>query len=782
LKKTQLDCFKQILSFARRGIAALLIGLFALSSSQPALAQGKAIQLNFQNAEIDEVIGAFGIWLNRTFILDGRVRGKISLQTPRPVSPSKAYELLQATLRPLGFSTIETGGMIRVVPEADARIQGAPVNIGNLPSKKGDNLVTQIFRLNYESASGLVAVLQPFVSPTAKVQAVASTNSIMVTDYADNVQRVARVIATLDSPTTSEVEVVSVKHVVASDLAAMVNRLLDDTQRGIQVDPGQRALVIAEPRQNLIMIRAASPAKINLAKSLIARMDQPLDNAGNVHVVYLRNAEATKLAEVLRSTLTGNDSTSAASVVARANPAPITQQQGGANAPIAAPGSSTNPTVVSAGGATIAAEPSTNSLIITAPEPVYRNLRSVIDKLDVRRAQVYIESLIVEITAEDAAEFGFQWQSLLKGSGSTSTIGGTNYGSAGGANIGTVTAGGLGALTGLGGGFNLGVVSNRAPISLPGGVTVPLNLIALVKALESRSNVNILSTPNLLTIDNEEAKIVIGQNVPFITGQFSNTGGNAGAVSPFQTIERKDVGITLKVKPQVSESGNIKMTIFQESSSLGSTSRPEGVITNKREYSGTVYAEDGQMIVLGGLIEDRGSADDERVPGLGSIPIIGNLFRYDKRKRQKVNLLVFLRPIVIRSPDGADQVTIDRYDYMRTLQGNLPLPKHWLLPDVNVPQLPAQPQVRDKERPAGESGSIAPGVRDVVGAPIRRSVEQSLDVPIATNPGAQTIRVAPNEVMIVPPTPRTTPEPQRPQGSGSNPSHPQGPSEPTKIN
>jgi general secretion pathway protein D len=579
------------------------------------------------------------------------------------------------------------------------------------------------------------------------VQAVASTNSIMVTDYADNVQRVARVIATLDSPTTNEVEVVPVRHVVASDLAAMVNRLLDDSQRGIQVDPGQRALVIADTRMNVIMIRAASPAKINLAKSLIARMDMPTEQAGNVHVVYLRNAEATKLAEVLRSTLTGTDAPSAASVVARATP-----QAGGANAPVAAPGSSTAPTVVSAGGATIAAEPSTNSLIITASEPVYRNLRSVIDKLDVRRAQVYIESLIVEITSEDAAEFGFQWQSLLKGNGSTSVVGGTNYSAAGGGNI--LSASATGSLAALGGGFNLGVISNRAPLSI-GGVTIPLNLTALVRALESRSNVNILSTPNLLTIDNEEAKIVIGQNVPFITGQFTNTGGNAGAVSPFQTVERKDVGITLKVKPQVSESGNIKMTIFQESSSLGSTSRPEGVITNKREYSGTVYAEDGQMIVLGGLIEDRGSADDERVPGLGSIPIIGNLFKYDKRKRQKVNLLVFLRPIILRGPEGADQVTIDRYDYMRTIQGNLPIPRHWLLPDANVPPLTEQPRIRDNERPSSEGGSIAPGVREAIGAPIRRSFPQPVEAPgIATKPGAQTYQVAPNEVIIVPPTPK----------------------------
>jgi general secretion pathway protein D len=776
LKISKLRFFRSHANAGKRALLAAVLGLalFIVNATKPAEAAGEPIRLNFQNAEIDEVVGAFGVWMNRTFIIDGRVRGKISLQTPRPVTPARAYELLQAQLRPMGFATVESGGMIRVVPEADARIQGAPVNVGNQPSKKGDNLVTQIFRLNYESASGLAAVLQPFVSPTAKVQAVASTNSIMVTDYADNVQRVARVIATLDSPTTNEVEVVPVRHVVASDLAAMVNRLLDDTQRGIQVDPGQRALVIADTRMNVIMIRAASPAKINLAKSLIARMDMPTEQAGNVHVVYLRNAEATKLAEVLRSTLTGTDAPSAASVVARANPS--TPQAGGANSPVAPPGSNSAPTVVSAGGATIAAEPSTNSLIITAPEPVYRNLRSVIDKLDVRRAQVYIESLIVEITSEDAAEFGFQWQSLLKGTGSSTVIGGTNYSTAGGGNILAASAGGLGALGALGGGLNLGVISNRAPLSI-GGVSIPLNLTALVRALESRSNVNILSTPNLLTIDNEEAKIVIGQNVPFITGQFSNTGGNAGAVSPFQTIERKDVGITLKVKPQVSESGNIKMTIFQESSSLGSVSRPEGVITNKREYSGTVYAEDGQMIVLGGLIEDRGSADDERVPGLGSIPIIGNLFKYDKRKREKVNLLVFLRPIVIRGPEGADQVTIDRYDYMRTIQGNLPIPNHWLLPNANIPPLTEQPRARDKERPSSEGGSIAPAVREAIGAPIRRSLPQPVEVPsAAAKPGAQTFQVAPNEVVIVPPAPKgevvgpyvRTP-PARPSGDPANP-------------
>ncbi len=735
-----------------KALAWLLTACLTTGHVLPAYANTKPVVLNFVNAEIDAVIGAFGQILNRTFVIDPRVRGKISLETPRPVSPAEAYQLLVSALRLQGFAVVETGNLTRVVPEADAKLQPGPVNVGAATATRSEAVITQIFRLNYESASNLIPALKPLISANSSISAVPSSNSIMVTDYAANVQRIGRIIATLDSPSTNEVEVVPIKHTVASDIAVMVARLLDDQQRGAVQDPGQRVSVFSDPRLNAVMIRAASASRVNLAKSLIARLDQPGTNEGNVHVVYLRNAEAVKLAEVLRSTLQGGD---AGSVAARAAPASANSPTGapGSNA-ASAPAAATQAVVFSAGGATIAADPATNSLVITAPEATYRSLRNVIDRLDVRRAQVYIETLIVEITSENAAEFGIQWQQISK---SASVIAGTNFGAAG--NIIAATTGGL--ATALTSGLNVGVIRNGSSISL-NGKDVPLNIGALIRALETQSKVNILSTPNVLAIDNEEAKITIGQNVPFITGQYAQTGGNNGAANPFQTIERKDVGITLKVKPQVSQSGLIRLQFFLESSSLASTNRPEGVITNVRTINNSVYAEDGQIVVLGGLVEDRATGDTESVPGLGSIPILGNLFRSDSRKRDKTNLLVFMRPVVMRNSDATDAVTSDRYDYLRQIQGNIPIPRHWLLPDVQVPTLPALP-VKNSDLPAQGSGqqpSIAPAIREVLGAPVR---------PSAPTASGETYQPKPNEVYVRLPDAKDKPTPAPAASTGVTP-------------
>jgi general secretion pathway protein D len=738
-----------------KALAWLLTASLLTGPVLPAYARAEPIKLNFANTEIDAVIGAFGQILNRTFVIDPRVRGKISLETPRPVQPAEAYQLLVSALRLQGFAVVETGNLIRVVPEADAKLQPGPVNIGAATPTRSDAVITQIFRLNYESASNLIPAIKPLISANSSVSAVPSSNSIMVTDYAANVQRIGRIIATLDSPSTNEVEVIPIKHTVASDIAVMVARLLDDQQRGAVQDPGQRVSVFSDPRLNAVMIRAASASRVNLAKSLIARLDQPGTNEGNVHVVYLRNAEAVKLAEVLRSTLQGGE---ASSVAARAAPTPASGPAGAPGSTAAsAPAASTQAVVFSAGGATIAADPATNSLVITAPEATYRSLRNVIDRLDVRRAQVYIETLIVEITSENAAEFGIQWQSISKSTGSSSVIGGTNFGTAG--NLLAATTGGLAAA--LTGGLNVGVIRNGSTISF-GDKVVPLNIGALIRALETQSKVNILSTPNLLAIDNEEAKITIGQNVPFITGQYAQTGGNNGAVNPFQTIERKDVGITLKVKPQVSQSGLIRLQFFLESSSLASTNRAEGVITNVRTINNAVYAEDGQIVVLGGLVEDRATGDTESIPGLGSIPILGNLFRSDSRKREKTNLLVFMRPVVMRNSDATDAVTSDRYDYLRQIQGNIPIPRHWLLPDVQVPTLPALP-VKSSDSPvqgSGQQPSIAPAIREVLGAPVR---------PSAPTASGETYQPKPNEVYVRLPDAKDKPPVAPPASTGVTP-------------
>ena len=764
-------------------VAGGWIGVSASVGSQPALKAGAPITLNFKDADIDSVIGAFGHLLNRTFVIDPRVRGKITLETPRAVSAEAAYELLQSALRLQGFAIVETGSMARVVPEADAKLQAGPVEAGGTPRGGGDRIVTQVFRLNYESASNLVPVLRPLIAPNNTIVAYPSNNQLVITDYAANLQRLARIIATLDSPASGEVEVVSVRHALATDIAVQVSRLLDDAPRATAgaaaataVDPGQRVTVMADTRINAILLRSSSPARLNLAKGLIARLDVPSSEPGNIRVVYLRNAEATRLVQVLRSVMLGEAAVAAAASgqgtggLAGMNPAAGAGATGmgaggmfgasgasgsagalGSNAP--SPGTTplqsgaTNAgaaAAVVAGGAVIAADPSTNSLIITAPEPVYRNLRAVIDKLDARRVQVYIESLIVEVSADRSMELGVQWQFLNQGS---NTIGGTNLPARGtGSNILDVSANVLG----VGRGLNVGVVSSK-PILGSTAAGTAVNLGFLARALETEAGANILATPNLVTLDNEEARIIIGQNVPFITGSYSNTGTAGGAVNPFQTIERKDVGTTLRVRPQVAEGGTVRMQIFQEVSSVQDASLPAGLITNKRAIESNVLVDDGQVVVLGGLIEERVEGGVSMVPGLGRLPILGNLFRYDNRKRVKTNLLVFLRPVVLRSAEAAYGLSADRYDYIRQMQGRAVVTPSEVLPEPAFQSVPAAPM---PPRP-GQTGVIPPSLSPALNEAMPDRWRPSPPGGAAPAPGqapsgsdAGVIRLAPNEIVI----------------------------------
>jgi general secretion pathway protein D len=674
------------------------------------VASGNEVTLNFRDADIDSVIGAFGHLLDRTFIIDPRVRGKITLETPRPVTREQAYRLLQSQLRSQGFAIVDTGTLTKVVPEADAKLQASQVTAGRAPSETGEQIVTQIFRLNYESATNLVPVLRPLISPNNTVVAYPNNNALVVTDYAANLQRIARIIATLDSPMTDGIEVVAVQHAVASDIASAVSRMLEDTGRataGAQIDAGQRLTVLAEPRSNSVILRTGSPAKLSLAKTLIARLDQPSSQPGNIYVVYLRNAEAVKLAQTLSGVLAAGfgaqadgrpGSQTATSALAAARQQPNVANQTGAGqgqtaATTPLQQSQTQPVTVQAGGATIAADPSTNSLIITAPEPIYRNLRAVIDRLDARRAQVFIESLIVEVSAERAAELGVQWQFLGTPQGSTRVIGGTNLSARGtGGNI-LDAAANLGS---IGQGLNFGVADGT--VTLP-GVGEVVNLAFLARALESKASANILATPNLLTLDNEEARIIIGQNVPFITGQFTATGTGGASVNPFQTIERRDVGTTLRVKPQVSESGTVRLQIFQEVSSVQSVALQAGIVTNRRAIESNVLVDDGQIVVLGGLIEEKIEGNEQKVPGLGDVPYIGQMFRYDNRKRVKTNLLVFLRPIIVRDGESAYALSADRYEYIRGVRATPTLREHWLLPNEKPADLPTPPQPPSREQP-----------------------------------------------------------------------------------
>ena len=661
------------------------------------LAADEKVTLNFVDAEIDTVIKALGLFTQKNFVIDGRVKGKINLVSPRPLNREEALSTLLSALRLQGISVVEADGVAKVLPEADAKLHGGSIRGQGDMNGRGDQVITRVFQLRMESANNLLPVLRPLISPNNSITAYPANNTLVITDYAENINRLARIIASVDNSKISDVKVLPVQHAVASDMAALLSKSLDEGG-GTAADPGQRISIMADSRSNRLIIRSSSPGRVALATRLLEELDQPSSQPGNIHIVYLKNAEASKLAGILRSVISGDSGASGASASSSLAPGNSAFQSGNNTtgngngsgfASASGNGNTTNNGSLnsvsnnSTGGGMIQADPSTNSLIITAPEPVYRNLRSIIDKLDMRRAQVFVESLIVEVSAENVAEFGIQWQGV---SNSTNVFGGTNFTTPGsGSNILTLgNAGASGSLPTPGGGLNFGLINGTA-LSI-GGVTIG-NLGLLARALETTGKANILSTPNLMTLDNEEARIIIGQNVPFVTGQYAST-GNTATVNPFQTVERKDVGLTLKVKPQVSDGGIVRMQIYQETSNVASTTSTNLITTNKRAIETTVLVDDGQIIALGGLIEDSEKGSVEMVPFLGNIPFIGALFRYDNRKRSKTNLMVFLRPYVVRTPEDSRGLVTDRYDYMRSKNiDNLP-EKRLTMPEFGAPLLP----------------------------------------------------------------------------------------------
>ena len=640
----------------------------------------------------------------RNVVVDPRVKGTMTLVTTTPVTPAQALRQFSSQLRTQGFALVESSGLYLVVPEADAKLQSGAVSAGAVPAASGQ-IITQIFRLNHETANNLVPVLRPLISPNNTINVNPGNNSLIVTDYADNLQRIGTIIAALDVANATGVEIIRLQYAIATDLAPLVTRLIDSGAAGAagqgQADTSFKTTLLAEPRSNSLILRAANPARLALVRTLVEKLDQgAFENSstgarqgkdtasGNIYVVYLKNADATKLATTLRAALAANAGSSGGSTASIGlSSAPLASSTGGASGAASAVNPATSSGLANnqpSTGGQIQADPSTNSLIITAPEPQYRQLRAVIDKLDARRAQVFVESLIAEVNADKAAEFGIQFQGAL-GKKGDSSIGllGTNF-AIGGANIislATQAAKG-GALPSTGG--NFGIASKQG-----NGVYV---LGFLARFLESSGEGNVLSTPNLLTLDNEEARIVVGRSVPFVTGQYTSNNSNSGSVNPFQTVERKDVGLTLRVKPQISEDGSVKLQVFQEVSSVdqATINNPNGPTTDKRSIESNVVVEDGAIVVLGGLLTDEYSGGQEKVPLLGDIPLFGNLFKGEKRGRNKKNLMIFLRPVVVRDAASTESLSMDRYDLMRSLQINAQPTPSVMVPINSGPQLPLQ--------------------------------------------------------------------------------------------
>jgi len=702
------DFSRAIVSIAAYAVLTCGTAIFSINAqAQTPVAvavpkRGEPVTLNFTNAEIESVARTMAVITGRNVVVDPRVKGTMTLSTDHPVSPGVAYSQFLSALRLQGYTVVESAGLDKIVPEADAKLQPGPVSLGENNAAAGSQIITQIFKLNYENAANLVPVLRPLISPNNTINLNPGNNSLVITDYADNLRRLGRIIAAMDVSNATDVEIIPLKYAIAGDLLPLLTKLVESgSSSGAPAAPGQvdsafRTTMLAEPRSNAVILRAANPARVALIKSLIAKLDQPTMNgtngdAGNIYVVYLKNADATKLATTLRAAMSGEarsstgssgSSSPGSSTLGGISPTSTSTMASGSNGATSSAStaalSGTTSNQPSTGGQ-IQADPSTNSLIITAPEPQYRQLRAVIDKLDGRRAQVLVESLIVEVNSDKAAEFGVQWQGVLGSVGL-----GTNFG-AGSSNLATLaTSIATGTAINLTPGFNLGVATKI------GGTYV---LGALARLMDKTGTGNVLSTPNLLTLDNEEAKIVIGQNVPFVTGTYTSTSSNTTA-NPFQTIERKDVGLTLRVRPQINENGTVKMAIYQEVSSVDPSTRSNsnGPTTNKRSIESNVLVDDGSIVVLGGLLQDTYAGSIEKVPLLGDLPLLGNLFKNETRSRTKTNLMVFLRPIVVRDTDTNDTLASDRYDMMRVQQqGMKPTPHPMLSAVPSANEMPALP-------------------------------------------------------------------------------------------
>ena len=682
-------------------LACALLAPAAQAQNNSARARAP-VAVNFVNADIEAVTRAFAAMLERGIIVDPRVKGSITVYSEQPQSVRDAYANYVAALRGLGFAVVESGGILKVVPEADAKLQTGTVSVGEVATR-GDQVITQIFPLRFENPNNLVAVLRPLISANNTINANPGSNALIITDYAGNLQRMAKIIAALDIPAGTDIEIVQLQHAVAADLAPLVQRLSEGggsgAVPGVPTGGAGAATVVAEPRSNSLILRAANPSRLAELRNTVARLDRPstlMGPGGGMWVVYLKNADAERLAAVVRAAF-GAVGTGASGAAGGAGTPVVRAVQ-----PTPAPGqAAARPTGTAAQPSTggfIQADPATNSLIITAPEPLYKQIRTLIDQLDTCRAQVYIESMIVEVSPSDSADFGFQWQGLVGKSGNKfGLVTGTNFSGNGRPSIIDINTSAAQGQINVGAGLNIGL------LSVVNGVT---SLAAIAKVLQTQSETNIISTPNLITLDNEEAKIVVGENVPFITGQFTNTGGGA-TTNPFQTIERKDVGITLRIKPQVGEGGAVRMTIFQEQSSVKETTAAgttnAGPSTTKRSIENVVTVDDGAILVLGGLIEDRFVTTKSKVPILGDIPFIGALFRSESRERKRTNLMVFLRPVVLRDAEAANRLSLDRYDQIRGEQ-KLSQPEPSVLLPIN--ESPVLPPLRPPPgAPAGEPPS-----------------------------------------------------------------------------
>lgn len=639
-------------STLRHGLSVftLAVGLF-FACLQPVVAQ---VTLNLKNADINALIQSISEITNRNFIVDPRVRGQVSVISSKPMNEDEIYQVFLAILAVHGFTAIPGDQVTKIVPLADAKQMDVPT-IDQLTSGDAtDQIVTRVIQVKNVSAAQIVPILRPLIPAQGHLAAYAPTNVLIVSDRAGNVERLADIISRVDTASDAEVEIISLRYASATDVVRTLTALEQAKGVGGQAPTSAPAQLVADERTNSILLSGDQASRLRL-RTLITHLDTPLTREGNTQVVYLRYARATELVEVLTGVseqLIENE-----------------QQSGAPVAPVRGPQNDQN--------IDIQADEATNALVITASPGAMRSLRSVIAQLDVRRAQVLVEAAIAEISSENTAELGVQW--VADGTEGGNLVGFTNF------TLGTSLAGI--AQTAL------AIAEGEVPSAgnVPPGLNVGVGdlrgstrFAALVSALAADSDNNVLSTPTLVTLDNEEAEIVVGENRPFLTGSFTTTAD--GANNPFQTIERQDVALTLQIKPQINEGNAVQLEIVQEIQNVLENT-PQGPVTSKRNIKTNVLVEDGQILVLGGLIDDQLNESIQKVPGLGDIPLLGNLFRYRNTTKRKQNLMIFLHPVILRGGIQEAAYTNDKYNYIRQQQLDARQKGVGLLPDAQTPLL-----------------------------------------------------------------------------------------------
>jgi len=608
----------------RYGLILWLL-LFAFGSQ----AVAKDVTLNFKNADIRAFIDFVAGFSGKNFLVDNRVRGTVTIVSPAPISEDNAYDVFLSVLEVNGFAAVSSGSVVKIVPRAESKQISVPVKTGM--GHRDDGIVTQVIKLEFADAQQLVALIRPLISSNSHLVAYPRGNMLLITDSSSNIRRIQHILRLLDRKDAVGVQLFTLNHASADKLASTLTTLYASNSAGAK-GAGVVKAIAHQPGNRLIVV--AAPQIINEVSDVIEKLDvAPESDSGRLKVIYLKHANAEDVTKVLNE-LVGNQGGAA-------------NRQGQVKS-------------LFAGSVKLVAEPATNALLIMADPSDIAAVEKIVDKLDVRRRQVLVEALIVEVSANMAEQFGVEWQiSKSSQQNNITPLGGTSFSNQAGVNIQGVAAN---PNAGAGGGLILGAV--KGAITLNG--TNFLNLAALARAMESQADTNVLSTPNLLTMDNEEAEIVVGQNVPFITGQNSTQGGTA---NPFQTIERKDVGLTLRVKPQISEGNTVRLELYQEISSIDTNAGVQGsdLITKKRSIKTVVLANNGEMIVLGGLMRDDNIASVQRVPCIGAVPVLGEPFKFTENQNRKTNLMVFLKPNIISTAGQVEAITNKKYFNIKDL-------------------------------------------------------------------------------------------------------------------